>query len=164
MVQRRTRPLVLGGETYRLKTEAGYLYVTVNKGDDGAPTEVFIHLGKAGSTVNTLTEALGRVISVALQYGVPVHAIIKQLSHIKSGEAFEQDGKDVTTSIPDAVAYALERSLGLGRSMVQELIAYAKEHEGKRELTGEMCGRCGSVVVKIGNCKTCMGCGDSTCS
>lgn len=154
------RPFVLSGETFRLKTEAGNLYVTVNKNEGGAPIEVFIHLGKAGSTVNTLVDALGRMISIALQHGVPVYTIVNQLSYIKSGEAYEQEGGEWTTSIPDAVAYALEKSLGLSRLHVTELL----KGESKRTVTGELCGRCGGAIVKIGACTVCLNCGESTCS
>lgn len=156
------RPTVLTGETYKLKSEVGSVYVTVNKDEGGAPVEVFLHVGKAGSTVNTLAEAIGRLISVSLQHGVPILTIIKQLSHIKSGDTYEQSDGEVTTSIPDAIAYALEKSLGLSRLNLNGMLDKAAQEEVKYE--GELCGRCGGAVVKLGNCEMCLNCGESKCA
>lgn len=106
-----TRPTVLSGYTFRLNSEEGKVYVTINV-NDGNPKEVFVHVGKGGSTVNTLTEALGRVISVSLQHGIPPQVIIEQLRGIKVGEIYVQADGGKTTSIPDAIAYALEKVIG----------------------------------------------------
>ncbi len=116
------RPEVLSGTTFRLRTEAGTLYVTVNTDEKGKIVEVFIQLGKAGSTTNALTEALGRVISVALQHGTPVEIILKQLQHIRAGDPVKQKNGKITDAGPDAVALALETVLGIDR---EELLASA---------------------------------------
>lgn len=116
------RPTVLEGYTFRMNCEEGKLYVTVNLNDQNVK-EVFIHVGKGGSTVNTLTEALGRVISISLQYGVPLQAIIEQLRGIRTGEIYIQPDGGKTTSIPDAIAYALEMVVGDdSRKFAEEMI------------------------------------------
>ena len=47
------------------------VYVTVNLKPDGEPGEVFVKLGKQGSTVSGLMQAWAVTISAALQRGVP---------------------------------------------------------------------------------------------
>src|SRR5690606_11636999 len=69
------RPVRLSGFTDQVKLidasgEKRGFYVTVNK-QDGLPTEVFIISGKGGDEANADSEPLGRLVSIALQYGVP---------------------------------------------------------------------------------------------
>lgn len=149
------RPEIMKGDTVRARTSLGNLYVTVNyqqQGDTKIVREVFIHLGKAGTHINSLTEALGRIISIALQHGTPIASIIKQLQGIKSGDGVRQPSGQVTLSVPDTVAYALELVLGIDRRSEKNGIAVY-----------DICSQCGGVLVKIGSCITCLQCGYSTC-
>ncbi len=54
--------------------------VTVNV-LEGKPIEVILTSGKAGDEANADSEALGRVVSIALQYGVPPEALIRTPGH-----------------------------------------------------------------------------------
>lgn len=149
------RPDILKGETVRARTPLGKIYVTVNYQQQGATRtvrEVFIHLGKTGTHINSLMEALGRIISIALQYGVPINEIIRQLQGIKSGDGIKQASGHVTFSVPDTVAYALEMALGIDR-----------RQDKNGALVYDVCNQCGGVAVKIGSCITCLQCGYSTC-
>lgn len=149
------RPDILKGETVRARTPLGKIYVTVNYQQQGATRtvrEVFIHLGKTGTHINSLMEALGRVISIALQYGVPINEVISQLQGIKSGDGIKQASGHVTFSVPDTVAYALEMALGIDR-----------RQDKNGALVYDVCNQCGGVAVKIGSCITCLQCGYSTC-
>ena len=47
------------------------VYLTVNLNPDGEPGELFVKLGKQGSTVSGLMQAWAVTISTALQRGVP---------------------------------------------------------------------------------------------
>ncbi len=108
----RARSFKLYGVTYKFRTEAGNLYVTVNKNGEGRPFEVFIQIGKSGSTLGSLAEAIGRLVSLALRSGVDPHDVVDQLKDIKSVPMRQGDLAIVINSIPDAVARALEMSLG----------------------------------------------------
>ena len=77
------RPNRLNSETFKIDTGNGKMYVTVTD-DDGSPVEVFVFLGKSGQLLNTFTEALGRVVSLALQNEVPLKSICKTLIGINS--------------------------------------------------------------------------------
>ena len=109
----RPRGFALRGATYRFATEAGDLYVTVNRGADGRPFEVFLRIGKSGSTLGSLAEAIGRLVSLALRSGVDPHEVVRQLKDIKSAPTRQPDGA-VVASIPDAVAKAIEDFLSGG--------------------------------------------------
>ena len=64
---KRPRPKRLHGATYRRLTPLGTAYVTVNDTEEGEPFEVFMNVGKAGSDVAAVSEALGRLISLTLR-------------------------------------------------------------------------------------------------
>jgi len=96
------RPSILSGITEKIKTGYGNLYVTVNVKDD-QPFEVFAQIGKSGYTTMADTEAICRLISLALRSSVPIDRIIRQLRGIGgSVQAFSKGGR--VFSIPDAIA------------------------------------------------------------
>src|SRR5690606_31234003 len=66
----RERPDVVVGKTYKLKTAYGTLYVTINDDEQGRPFEVFANIGKAGGFFGAKTEAISRLISLALRSGI----------------------------------------------------------------------------------------------
>ena len=109
----KNRDFALHGATYRFTTEAENLYVTVNRNGDGRPFEVFLQIGKSGSTLGSLVEGLGRLISLALRSGVDPHDVVRQLRDIKSAPTRQPDGT-VVASIPDAIARAIEDFLSDG--------------------------------------------------
>jgi ribonucleoside-diphosphate reductase alpha chain len=51
-------------------------YLTVGKYDDGTPGEIFIKMAKEGSTLSGIMDAFALSVSIALQYGVPLRAIV----------------------------------------------------------------------------------------
>jgi ribonucleoside-diphosphate reductase alpha chain len=71
-------------------------YMTVGFFDQGRkrPGEVFIRMGKQGSTLNGLLDTVGILISYGLQYGVPLADLCGKLK----GITFEPGGG---TSNPD---------------------------------------------------------------
>lgn len=48
----------------------------------GAPFEVFVVFGKAGSDLTAMSEAIGRLASLALRSGIPVEFVVEQLRGI----------------------------------------------------------------------------------
>ena len=95
------RPETLDGFTTKMMTGMGNLYVTVTE-YEGAPFEVFATIGKSGKSTTAKTEAIGRLVSLALRSGVNVEKIIGQLKGI-CGEhpVFQKNG--LILSIPDAI-------------------------------------------------------------
>ena len=104
-----TRPAVMTGETRSIETPLGTAYITLNYHDD-LPAEVFVTIGKAGSTERAAAEALARLLSVALQRGVPLKVLTKQLRGISSTDTLGL-GPNKVLSMPGAVGRVLESFL-----------------------------------------------------
>ncbi len=58
-------------------------YITVGLFDDGQPGEVFIKMAKQGSTISGLMETIGILVSMTLQYGVPIEVLANKFSHTR---------------------------------------------------------------------------------
>lgn len=109
----RKRPDNLIGATIRITTGYGTLYVTLNEDENGNLFEVFAEMGKSGGVVPGFTEALGRMISMSIRYGVPPERVVKHLEGIRSPK-FDWDNGERVDSIPDAIAMAIDRYLERG--------------------------------------------------
>ena len=130
------RPETVDGFTTKLKTRLGNLYINVTE-YEGRPFEVFAIIGKSGKSTMAKTEAIGRLVSLALRSGIRVDDIVEQLKGI-GGEypVFQKDG--LILSIPDAIAKVLEnRYLNGGRK---------RAPRKKRPLIGEICPECGGPL------------------
>ena len=77
------RPHVLSGDTYKVRTTEGKLYITVNKHND-KPVEVFSVPSTATGEILVLTEALCRLSSLALRHNVSLELIVKQLTSVRN--------------------------------------------------------------------------------
>lgn len=109
------RPQILRGSTYKINTPFGMAYITIND-LNGVPAEIFLNVGKAGSDVFAMSEALGRVCSLFLRYGdhgQKEHLLIKHLKGI-GGSGGIGFGQNRVESIADAVAKALEMHIEHG--------------------------------------------------
>lgn len=106
------RPDLLKGKTRRIKTGCGNLYLTINFNEEtNEPNEVFIRLGKAGGCAASQSEAVGRLITMALRAKVEVIEIIKQLKGIGCHQPTFIGMGEKTLSCSDAVAKVLEKCL-----------------------------------------------------
>ncbi|HHX01743.1 MAG TPA: vitamin B12-dependent ribonucleotide reductase [Firmicutes bacterium] len=152
----RKRPPVTRGQTERVKTGCGTLYVTINEDDEGV-CEVFTTIGKAGGCSAAFSEATARMISLALRSGVELEQIVRQLRGIRCPHPVWQNGK-LILSCPDAIALVLQR--------------YIDEKNGKQPSQADVsaagtradaCPECGGQLKHESGCETCMDCGFSRC-
>ncbi|MBW2668436.1 MAG: vitamin B12-dependent ribonucleotide reductase [Deltaproteobacteria bacterium] len=148
------RPETLEGFTSRMKTGMGQLYVTVTE-YEGQPFEVFATIGKSGRSTTAKTEAIGRLVSLALRSGVKVGKIIEQLKGIGGEHPVFQDG-GLVLSIPDAIGRILEKRYLKDGS-------YKKSRYGN-SLLGEICPECSHTVSFEEGCMICHFCGFTKCS
>ena len=100
------RPELLDSATTHVETPIGSAYVTVGF-HDSRPIEVFLTIGKTGSVERAFAEAIGRLLSVALQHDVPLEVLTRQLRGISSEETLGL-GPNKVLSAPDAVGRILE--------------------------------------------------------
>ena len=73
-------------------------YLTVGLYEDGKPGEIFLVVAKEGSTLSGVMDAFATSVSIALQYGVPLAALVKKFSHMR----FDPQGFTHNKSIPMA--------------------------------------------------------------
>lgn len=149
----RERPETLGGYTTKIRTGYGHLYVTVTE-FNGRPFEVFATIGKSGRSTTAKTEAIGRLVSLALRSGVEVGEIVNQLKGISGENPIFQEG-GLVLSIPDAIARVLER---------QYLTKDDLSRGGNvNSLMGGVCPECGQTITFEEGCQTCHFCGHTKC-
>lgn len=100
---------VLEGATYKIHTPCGNMYITVNRDGNGRIVEIFAKLGKAGGCPTCQVDAQARLISIALQEGVNIERLIRQLIGNKcsmSGVELPDEG----ISCPDAIGKILKKA------------------------------------------------------
>jgi ribonucleoside-diphosphate reductase alpha chain len=175
----RARPDVITGRTQKILTGYGALYVTVNEDEKGL-FEVFAQIGRGGGYTASFTEGIARLVSLCLRSGVPVDEIIDQLEGIRSPRIAVDHGERVY-SIPDAIAKAIKRHVGMQKTGVQPTVETFDELGGAVETDVELekesrdaaellrkglnpeCPECGKPLVFEEGCVKCHACGYSEC-
>src|SRR5437016_1955606 len=179
IVRPRARPDVITGRTQKILTGYGALYVTVNEDEKGL-VEVFAQIGRGGGYTASFTEGIARLVSLCLRSGVPVDEIIDQLEGIRSPRIAVDHGERVY-SIPDAIAKAIKRHIGMQKTGVQPPVETFDELGGGVETDVELekesrdaaellrkglnpeCPECGKPLVFEEGCVKCHACGYSEC-
>jgi len=92
-------------------------YLTTGLYEDGQPGEIFLKMAKEGSTVSGLMDTIATMTSIALQYGVPLKALVDKFSHTR----FEPSGFTGNKQIP----------------MAKSITDYVFRYLGNRYLTSE---------------------------
>jgi ribonucleoside-diphosphate reductase alpha chain len=149
----RARPEVTSGTTEKIGTGCGNLYVTVNA-DEHGPFEVFASLGKSGGCEASQTEAISRLVSLALRSGIGAEAIIKQIRGIRCPRPYWRNGHAIL-SCPDAISRALTRYEAERGRAVNVPPEPARQYA--------RCAKCGGVLEYVEGCEICRGCGYSRC-
>jgi len=184
----RKRPDVMQGSTYKVTTAYGNLYVTINE-DEYGPFEVFSQLGKAGGFFGAQTEAICRMISLALRSGVQLKDVIDQIKGIRGPDPVFHNGERIL-SLPDAIANVLETHSKRGQTELKLEVPKQVEvpkpelqpvfqavttevHAGSTTVmqrvsiadTGHApgCPDCGNIMRMAEGCMKCEMCGYSKC-
>ena len=74
--------------THKFDIQGHEGYITVGMFENGQPGEIFLVMAKEGSTISGFADAFAQAISYALQYGVPLQALVDKFSHVR----FEPSG------------------------------------------------------------------------
>jgi len=172
-IKPRPRPSVTSGATEKLVTGCGNLYVTVNS-DDAGLCEVFCQMGRSGGCTSSQSEAISRLISLALRSGVKLEEIVSQLKGIRCPAPIWHNGK-LILSCSDAIATALacyldsednkknsEIPVFTKNTDSGDLSAIIAGHRLKGEMAG-VCPDCGGVLEYAEGCVVCRMCGFTHC-
>jgi len=163
------RSSVLTGKTYRKDTPIGTAYVTINSNGHGPedPFEVFLNVGKAGSEVSAVSEAMGRLMSLVLR--IPSHIdrkerlawIADELTGIGGGRPLGF-GVNRVRSLPDGVAQVLAEHIGQRRDEAVQMPLL--NDSPQLVITGDICPDCGEAsLLHAEGCRKCHVCGYSEC-
>lgn len=177
--QRRRLPAERQAITHKFSIGGHEGYLTVGMYADRSPGEIFITMAKEGSVISGLMDSFATMVSLALQYGVPLAVMVDKLSHTR----FEPSGYTGNKELPFAKSIMdyLFRWLELkfltasppdsgAEGPVSEPQNAAKlqthvEHRGLFFANSEdapPCNTCGSgLMVRNGSCYKCLNCGSS---
>jgi ribonucleoside-diphosphate reductase alpha chain len=165
-------------------------YITVGMYEDGKPGEIFLVMAKEGSTISGLMDAFATSISIALQYGVPLEALVEKFSHVR----FEPSGFTKNSEIPFAKSItdyifrwlaskflSPEQAQAIGVQIASseggvKAEAYAPIGHGqpaavstaaagtafRNQLDAPSCHVCGSIMTRNGACYRCANCGSTS--
>ena len=175
----RPRPYKRRGYTVSKATPSGTAHITMNEDEEGQPFEVFLEIGKAGSDIKAMAEAMGRLMSLILRMASPVSPIeriseiVKQISGIGGARSYGF-GKRRVLSLPDAVGQALSENYqgvsygtedaGQGSEMGMIQSSKAGQVRPSAVTYADLCPSCGDAAfVRVEGCHTCHGCGYSEC-
>ena len=169
----RYRPSITNGVTQRVRTGEGNLYITINEDENGL-CEVFTTIGKAGGNAQAQSEAISRMISLALRSGINPHEVIKQLKGISGPSPVWQNG-DVILSTPDAIGKAIEEYITENDSNIPDStekkgFTFYENNQSKETDSMELgqigftlCPECSSTMAHENGCMVCKHCGYSKC-
>lgn len=169
LIKKRPRPNKLFGSTYRKETPLGTAYVTVNSDERAEPFEVFLNVGKAGSEVSAVSEAIGRLMSLVLRMPASLppserlHWIMDELVDIGGGRPMGFGAKRVR-SLPDGIAQVLAEHLSELPPPRHEAHAEQLALPIRAHTLGDICPDCGeATLLNVEGCRKCQTCGYSEC-
>jgi ribonucleoside-diphosphate reductase alpha chain len=166
-------------------------YITVGMYEDGKPGEIFLVMAKEGSTISGLMDAFATSISMALQYGVPLEALVEKFSHVR----FEPSGFTKNPEIPYAKSITdyifrwlaskflspeHQEAVGVQTSASEARSdAASGAHEStsggrsraaadgppqvfRAQSDAPSCHYCGNIMIRNGSCYRCANCGSTS--
>ena len=163
-------------------------YLTVGKYEDGTPGEIFIKMAKEGSTLSGIMDAFALSVSIALQYGVPLRALVDKFVNSRfepSGYTGNPEiryaksivdyigrwlgGKFISRDYLDGDLAIQEASLShaaVSKSVVGAAPKLAPDPEPVRPRAAiddaPSCSECGMLMTPNGSCYKCSNCGSTS--
>src|SRR5713101_7667985 len=162
----------------------GYIIVGMYK--EGNPGEVFIKMAKEGSTLSGFMDGLALSISIGLQYGVPLKAIVDKLTNTRFEPSGFTENPNIrySSSVLDYIArwlggkflsaeYLKPRAASSDQDMIRPAISSPASDTANRKpiqlsnsggTTGDApsCSTCGMLMVPNGSCYKCVNCGSTS--
>jgi ribonucleoside-diphosphate reductase alpha chain len=184
-VHRRKLPSERQSLTHKFSVGGHEGYITVGMYEDGTPGEIFIKMSKEGSTLSGFMDGFALSVSIGLQYGVPLKALVDKFINTR----FEPSGYTGHKSIPYAksVLDYIGRWLG-GRFISADYLTQNGETAAPPAMTAPIvsssavrvavlegsvrsqvaldgaptCAECGMLMTPNGGCYKCENCGSTS--
>ena len=184
--QRRKLPHERKSITHKFSIGGHEGYIIVGMYEEGAPGEIFIKMAKEGSTLSGFMDGLALSISIGLQYGVPLKAIVDKLTNTRFEPSGFTENPNIrySSSVLDYIARwvggkflspeylklrtVLNEEEGLTQTTEASGVAGAKgvpTQAGKpTSAAGDApsCATCGMLMVPNGSCFKCVNCGSTS--
>jgi ribonucleoside-diphosphate reductase alpha chain len=148
--------------THKIEIAGHEGYITVGLYEDGAPGEIFLVMAKEGSTMAGWADVFAIVVSIALQYGVPLQMLVDKFTNVR----FEPSGMTRYTKIHHAKSFVdyIFRWLAIkflppgtaGEEPAKTEAAPARPADAQ---DGPPCNICGTFMVPSGSGYKCKNCG-----
>ena len=164
-------------------------YLTVGLYENQQPGEIFLRMAKEGSTVSGLMDTIATMTSIALQYGVPLKALVDKFSHTRFEPAGFTNNRNIpiAKSMMDYVFRYLGHRFMHGEAEIvdeQETVSQdsglvQQPEEPRATVAGgsgaepvpygivnqsdaPSCSDCGSIMIRNGACYKCLNCGGTS--
>jgi ribonucleoside-diphosphate reductase alpha chain len=166
-------------------------YITVGMYDDGKPGEIFIKMAKEGSTLSGIMDAFALSVSISLQYGVPLRALVDKfcnsrfepsgytgnprIRYAKSvvdyigrwlgGKFISPDYLDVDGSVAEepATASVVASTPETAASSVNRIAESETATRPRAAIEdAPYCSECGMLMTPNGSCYKCANCGSTS--
>jgi ribonucleoside-diphosphate reductase alpha chain len=187
--RRRKLPAERNSITHKFSIAGHEGYITVGMYEDGAPGEIFIKMAKEGSTLSGFMDGFALSVSIGLQYGVPLKALVDKLINTRFEPSGITQNPDVrfSSSVLDYIARWLGSKfispsyLKLNNVVNGEMAApSAATAEGAAPATAvraaepepaaprpvvdgaPTCSECGMLMTPNGGCYKCENCGSTS--
>jgi ribonucleoside-diphosphate reductase alpha chain len=184
--QRERLPAERQSITHRFEVGGHKGYITVGMYDDGRPGEVFIKMAKEGSTLSGVMDGLALSLSICLQYGVPLKALVDKLTNTRfEPSGFTQNPEiRYASSVLDYIArwlggkFISSDYLKLGTALSEKEVvtrfdgrpaadaakAQPAQASNPPATTGAApsCPTCGMLMVPNGSCYKCLNRGSTS--
>ena len=184
--QRRKLPDERKSITHKFSVGGHEGYLTAGMYDDGTPGEIFVKMAKEGSTLSGFMDGLALSISIGLQYGVPLKALVDKLTNTRFEPSGFTENPSIryTSSVLDYIArwlggkflsseylkptIALSQEVGAipegGASSVVSGEAASAQKSRPPSVVGDApsCSICGMLMVPNGSCYKCVNCGSTS--
>ncbi len=135
-----TRPSI----THKFEVAGHEGFLNVGLYEDGTPGEMFITMAKEGSTVGGMMDSFAIAVTLCLQHGVTLEALVKRFSH----QRFEPNGMTSNTDIPFAKSIVDYIFRWLGLTFLEE---YRKANLPRRD--GNQSPNIAEMFDRLGNKK-----------
>jgi ribonucleoside-diphosphate reductase alpha chain len=184
--QRRKLPDERKAITHKFSVGGHEGYLIVGMYAEGAPGEIFIKMAKEGSTLSGFMDGLALSISIGLQYGVPLKALVDKLTNTRFEPSGFTENPDIryASSVLDYIArwlggkfvspeYLKPRTVVVEPELARppanspqsstsspERVSSSSSPVMSRDAPS--CSTCGMLMVPNGSCYKCANCGSTS--